>query len=367
VSGDYCRGCGVVIQSVAPDKPGYVPEIQKQKGQLICQRCYRITHYGEVGTVHPEPQKIKQSITKAISLSDLLIIVADFADLAGSLPVWSGFLAGKPYILIINKIDLLPLRTKQPEILEYAKQYLKNAGWETPRDVIVTSGLKGGGVDILARRMGKEVAPGAKVAILGVTNVGKSSLVKRLLMLEGSPSAPTVSKFPGTTMGLSNWSILKGRNTLIDTPGLAPDDRIVDLFCPECASVLISSSKLAQKLWGLKPGKGLIIGGLSGFEYQGNEETVIIAFTSPELALHRTDNSKITALLDEGPAWLNKLCQNCRKKVTWQEATVHLDNNQDLAIAGLGWISLRGPANDFKIRLPEGVHWEVRPALVGKR
>jgi 30S ribosome assembly GTPase len=367
VSGDYCRGCGIAIQTIAPDKPGYVPEVQDQKGQLICQRCYRITHYGEVGTVHPEPGKIRQSITKAISLSELLVIVADFADLTGSLPVWSGFLAKKPYILIINKIDLLPLRTKQPEILEYAKQYLKNAGWETPRDVIVASGLKGGGVDILARRMSKEVAPGAKIAILGVTNVGKSSLIKRLLMLEGSSSSPTVSKFPGTTMGLSNWSILKGRNTLIDTPGLAPDDRMVDLFCPECASALITSTKIAQKLWGLKPSKGLIIGGLFGLEFLGNEETVIIAFTSTELVLHRTDNSKVTALLDESPAWLNKLCQRCRTKIEWQEATTHLENNQDLAIAGLGWISLRGTANDFKIRLPKGVHWEVRPALVGKR
>jgi 30S ribosome assembly GTPase len=369
VSGDYqyCRGCGVIIQTEAPNKPGYVPEVQDQKGQLICQRCYRITHYGEVGQLHPEPLKIRQSIIKAISLSNLLIIVCDFADLSGSLPVWSSFLSGKPYILILNKIDLLPLRAKQPEIIEYVKQYLKRAGWAPPRDVIVTSGIKGNGVDILANRLTKEVTPGVKVAILGVTNVGKSSLIKRLLKMEGSPNSPTVSKFPGTTMGLSNWSILKGRNTLIDTPGLALEDRIVDLFCPECASTLIASVKLEQKLWGLKPGKGLIIGGLCGFAYQGDEETVIIAFSSPELVLHRTDNSKIDSLLDESPSWLNKLCQKCRGKIKWQEATVHLDNNQDLAIAGLGWISLRGLAADFKIRLPEGVRWEVRPALIGKR
>jgi ribosome biogenesis GTPase YqeH len=367
VSGDYCRGCGVAIQTETPDKPGYVPEVQDQKGQLICQRCYRITHYGEAGTFHPEPGRIRQNIIKAISLSDLLIVVVDFADLAGSLPVWAELLANKPYILIINKIDLLPLRTKQTEIMEYIKQYLKNSGWAAARDIIVTSGNKGSGVDILARRLSKEAAPGSRIAILGVTNVGKSSLIKSLLKMEGSPNAPTVSKFPGTTMGLSNWSILKGRNTLIDTPGLAPDDRIVDLFCPECASALVASAKIEQKLWGLKPGKGLIIGGLCGFEYQGEVETVVIAFTSPEMVLHRTDNSKISTLLDESPAWLTKLCQNCRKKVEWQETMVHIDNNQDLAIAGLGWISLRGLATDFKIRLPKGVHWEVRPALIGKR
>jgi ribosome biogenesis GTPase A len=124
---------------------------------------------------------------------------------------------------------------------------------------------------------------------------------------------------------------------------------------------------MEQKLWGLKPGKGLIIGGLCGFTYQGNEETVIIAFTSPELVLHRTDNSKIGILMDESPAWLNKLCKNCRGKIQWQEVTVNLDNNQDLAIAGLGWISLRGQTANFTVRLPKDVRFEIRPALIGKK
>jgi 30S ribosome assembly GTPase len=369
VSGDnqYCRGCGVIIQTEFPDKPGYIPKIQDRKGQLVCKRCYRMMHYGEVGEFHPGSETIKKNIVKAIALSDLLVIVCDFADVSGSLPVWLDFLAGKPYLLIINKIDLLPVRAKQPEVVEYLKNYLASFGWPAPRDIIMTSGMKGKGVDIWAGRLSKETVPGARIAVLGVTNVGKSSLIKRLLKLEGSAISPTISKFPGTTMGLSNWSVLKGRNTLIDTPGLAPEDRMADLFCPECASALVASQKIEQKLWGLKPDKGLIIGGLCGFSYLGNEETVIIAFSSPELVMHRTENSKINTLLDESPSWLTKICRKCRQKIEWQECTVHLENNQDLAVAGLGWISLRGVAADFTICLPKGVRFEVRPAFIGKK
>ena len=358
----------IVLQSVDPAKPGYIPaEALNSKNQLICQRCFRMIHYGEVGPFHPDPLQITKNIQKAIAISDLLVITIDFSDLTGTLPVWSDFIPAKPYILVINKSDLLPARTKQLEIKEYIKQYLQNHNFKSPQDLILTSGLKGDGVNILAKVLAKTTAPGGKIAILGVTNVGKSSLIKYLLSLEGSQLAPTVSVFPGTTMGLSNWSILAGRNTLIDTPGLVTGDRMSDLFCPKCASALASQVKIAQKLLNLKAGKALILSGLLGIEYCGQAETIIIAFHSPELTLHRTDSSKLPKLMTEGPAWLVKICQSCHQGIVWQEQLVQLENNQDLAIAGLGWISQRGPSTDFKIILPQGIRFEIRPALVGKR
>ena len=49
------------------------------------------------------------------------------------------------------------------------------------------------------------------------------------------------------------------------------------------------------------------------------------------------------------------------------KVTVELKPNYDLAVAGLGWISLRGQAGEFKMQIPPEVRWEIRPALVGKR
>jgi ribosome biogenesis GTPase A len=371
---EYCRGCGTPLQTDAPDSPGFIPpELLEQKGSnsFICKRCYRIIHYGESGTIQPTRGEVRKSIGKAINLSEMLVIIADFSDLTGTLPVWRDFLdsadAHKPYILVINKIDLLPARAKRTEVIEYLRQYLAHTGWKNPGDLILTSGIKGDGVSILAGSISKAVSPGAKIALLGATNAGKSSLIKRILTVERSPHSPTVSKFPGTTIGLSNWSILKGRNTLIDTPGLVSGDRIGDRLCPECAGQLLPALKMEQKLWGLKPGKGLIVGGLLGVEHLGNEEAVVIAFTSPQVNLHRTDNTKIKALLLESPGWLSGICQKCRPDLDWREETVVLKPNQDLAVAGLGWVSLRGNETQLRITLPKGVRWEVRPALVGKR
>jgi ribosome biogenesis GTPase A len=365
----YCRGCGTQLQTNAPNKPGYIPpELleQKSSSSFICKRCYRIIHYGESGSAQPDSGEIMSSIRKAISLSRILLVTADFTDLTGTLSVWSDFLGDKPYILVVSKIDLIPARAKYTEIAAYLKEYLQKLQWPKPIDVILVSSVKGRGIDVLSKSLFKAVSPNDKIALLGVTNVGKSSLIKRILA-EDSTQAPTVSKFPGTTIGLSNWSIFKGRNTIIDTPGMIFGDRIGDQLCPECASGLMPVSEISQKLWGLKPGKGLIMGGVFAAENHGIEEAVIIAFGSPQVIYHRTDNSRIKELLSKPPDWLNKICKKCWTKLEWREETLIVKPDHDLAVAGLGWISLRGSETAIKMTLPKGVRSEVRPALVGKR
>lgn len=365
----YCRGCGTPLQTITPNKPGYIPaELleQKNSSSLICKRCYRIIHYGELGSIQPDSGQILHSIRKAISLSEIMVILVDFSDLTGTLPVWSDFLGEKPYLLAVNKIDLIPSRAKYPEIAAYLREYLEKLQWPKPVDIVLASSLNGRGIDILSKSLYQSVSANDKIALLGVTNVGKSSLIKRILA-DDSIQSPTVSKFPGTTIGLSNWSIFKGRNTIIDTPGMVSGDRMGDRICPECAGLLMPGSEIGQKLQGLKPGKGLIMGGMMAIENQGDEESVIIAFASPQVYLHRTDNEKIKELLASNPEWLGKVCKKCRIGLVWREETVSLNPNEDLAVAGLGWVSLRGTATDFKLTLPEGVRWEIRPALVGKR
>lgn len=367
MSQDFCRGCGSPIQTVDPQAPGYVPEtVLLSRKQLICQRCYRIEHYGDAGTMQPGKAQIEKNIAKALQLSQLLVIVADFSDLTGTLPVWAGYLGDKPYLLVINKCDLLPSQTNYEEVKSYLEQYLKNLKMAMPQRLLLVSALEGNGTTVLGEQIKRATASGDKVAFLGVTNVGKSSLIKQFLKAEGSEQLPTVSKVPGTTMGLSNWSIFKGRNILIDTPGLVPGNRAGDLVCTECGSRL-ATAKIASKLWGIKPGKGLIVGGLLAVEPLGEQEVVLIAFTSAATATHRTDCAKIAGILKTNPGWLQGVCGKCIATITWQEHTVTLKPGMDLAVAGLGWVSTRSETTRFKVTLPQGIHWEVRPALIGKK
>jgi ribosome biogenesis GTPase A len=368
MSQDYCRGCGSALQTVDPNAPGYVPEsaMQKRK-QLTCQRCYRITHYGDAGSMQPAQTQIRRNLQKAFHLSQLVVLMIDFADITGTLPVWADYLEDKPYVLVVNKSDLLPSRTKFEEVQTFLEAYLRNLRMRLPQRMVMVSALDGFGVAVLAQQLSRLTEPGSKIALVGVTNVGKSSLIKQFLKDEQSAQTPTVSKIPGTTMGLSNWSILKGRNTLIDTPGLVTGDRAGDLLCPACGSRLVATAKMTRKLWGIKPGKGLIVGGLLGMELLGEAESVLIAFTGLEVTTHRTDRERVREILSTNPDWLKGICKKCLSKVEWEEFRIDLDPGFDFAVAGLGWLSLRGGSAAYRVILPRGIRFEIRPGIVGKK
>lgn len=363
----YCRGCGTALQTLDPVAPGYIPEaVLVGKKQLICQRCFKLTHYGKVGTIQPKTDEIWRAIRKAVNLSKLSILVVDCGDLTGTLNVWKDFLKGKPYLLLVNKVDLLPRQTNSEELLEYLRGYLDEIEMPAPLAIFPVSSLKRVGLERLTRKLGVETLKGDKVALLGATNVGKSSLIKGILALEHSNSTPTISKFPGTTLGLSNWSIMGGRNTIIDTPGLNPGNRLGDLVCAQCGSMFVAE-RLDRKLWGLKSGKGLILGGLFAVENLSDEERVLLAFAPNGVGFHRTDGVRVKELLESAPAWLNKLCKKCIPQFTWTIEEVVLQPDHDIAVAGLGWISLRGEPAKLRLYLPQGLHWEVRKALIGKK
>jgi hypothetical protein len=82
---------------------------------------------------------------------------------------------------------------------------------------------------------------------------------------------------------------------------------------------------------------------------------------------HRTDREKVREILSTNPDWLKGICKNCLSKIEWEECRVDLEPGFDLAVAGLGWLSLRGEAAAYRVILPRGIRFEVRPGLVGKK
>lgn len=171
---------------------------------------------------------VREQALEAINESELVLFVVDSETgiTAGDEDIAKVILKqSKKVILVVNKVDD---ETREPEIYDFMK-----LGLGEPFPVSAESGRRTG--DLLEAAVSHfklspapsvEEDEGIKIAIVGVPNVGKSSLVNRLLNKERQ----IVTDIPGTTRDSADSVVsYKGKTyTLIDTAGIRRKAKIKD-------------------------------------------------------------------------------------------------------------------------------------------
>ncbi|MCR5176463.1 MAG: ribosome biogenesis GTPase YlqF [Anaerovibrio sp.] len=164
--------------------------------------------------------KARRIITDNLKLVDVVIELLDARiPYSSANPMIQEIIADKPKVVALNKADLAdPAATK--EWIAYFKA----------KDIkaVAVDATQGRGIkqlvqlteDLARSKTEKLVSKGAKpraarVMILGIPNVGKSSLINRLA---GSNKAKTADK-PGVTRA-KQWIRLGSQLELLDTPGI---------------------------------------------------------------------------------------------------------------------------------------------------
>jgi GTP-binding protein len=207
-------------QAVVHETPG----VTRDRKEVVCEwagQRFLLVDTGGVDVVDPSPltQQVAEQARRAIAEADLVIFVVDTR--AGITPGDEELAAilrhsRKPIFLIANKIDE---PGREAEAFEFHRLGLG--------DPIPISSIHGHGTGdlldaIVARLPGTGPAEAGeeaiRVAILGRPNVGKSSLLNRLLGEE----RVIVSEQPGTTRDAIDTVLRRGDQTfvLVDTAGI---------------------------------------------------------------------------------------------------------------------------------------------------
>ena len=172
----------------------------------------------------PMDKEIRRQVLQAIAEADLLMLVVDAK--LGLHPSDAKVVdllreAQKPWVLVANKVD-------DPASTDFYEFYSLGAGDPVPVSAI--NGKNSGDLlDVIVERIpewaGEEV-DALKVAVIGRPNVGKSSLVNRLL----GDERLVVSEISGTTRdAIDTPMTYHGRQLVfIDTAGLRRQSKIDD-------------------------------------------------------------------------------------------------------------------------------------------
>lgn len=215
--------------SIVDDTPG----VTRDRIYAECEWCGRTFSIVDTGGIESSPSDEILSQTRmqaelAIDTADVIVLVTDIhcGVVAEDMDIASMLLkSGKPVIPCVNKCD--SIGDPPPEFYEFY-----NLGLGDP---VCVSSVHGHGTGDLLDMVVKQLPPvedsdkttdDIKIAVIGKPNVGKSSLINKIVGEERC----IVSNVAGTTRDAIDISVENeyGRFTLTDTAGLRKKSRITD-------------------------------------------------------------------------------------------------------------------------------------------
>ena len=364
-----CTGCGIELQFEDKNREGYVPEEKFiTEEDLLCQRCYKIKNYGQNIGNNLKNEDYSKEVANSAKKSDIILPIFDIIDFEGSFTEEIlDYLRDYRSIILINKIDLLPDFVHPTEIANWVKERLMEEDI-IPDDIGFLSAKSKYGVNGIIRKI-NNLFPDKKVraVILGASNVGKSSVINLLL----GKNKITTSKYSGTTLKSINNKIPKTDIMIIDTPGLIPEGRISDLISVESGLKLVPSGEISRKTFKPEENRVFMFDAFCRFKIletensdRGKYKPIFSVYSSKNVKFHLTKEDRVEELLKGDFFELMKKEEKENylenKFVTYN---TEIQENEDLVIAGLGWINVkRGPLN-IELTVPEYAKVIVRPSL----
>ncbi|WP_283678266.1 ribosome biogenesis GTPase YqeH [Lentilactobacillus sp. Marseille-Q4993] len=365
----HCIGCGAAIQTEDKTAPGYTPQSALDKGiesgEVYCQRCFRLRHYNEIVPVGLTDDDFLKLLSSISATDSLIVYVVDIFDVNGSMIPGLHRLVGDNKVLLVgNKVDVLPASLKKKKVADWLRQRANAAGIR-PVDVQLVSAKTNQDVDSLLVNIDK-LRKGKDVYVVGVTNVGKSTLINQIIRQStGVKDLITTSRFPGTTLDKIEIP-LDDDKKLTDTPGIIQPEQMAHWLEGKELKLVTPQKTIKPKSYQLNEGQTLFFGGVGRFDYvTGEDKQGFTVYCENNLYLHRskTENADEFYAKHVGGLLTPPAAENVD---SFPELVAHefkTTEKSDLVIEGLGWVTV--PAGVVvKGWAPKGVAVITRPAMI---
>lgn len=306
-----CRGCGIVLQDENVLLDGYTTNLEND----LCQRCFKMKHYGEYQIVSKTNDEYLEVLKKVNETKDLVLHVEDILNVEQDLHKIRNYIDNK-MILVLNKRDALPLSVKDEKIIDYFKR--SDLGYD---DIIIIGTRTNYNMDELLHMI-KKYKTSKRVYIVGNTNVGKSSLINKMMEnYSKNPSDLTISAMPSTTLDTVAIE-LSDDLTLIDTPGLIDPGNITNDLSPEMLKKITPRKEIKPRTFQIKKGQCLLLDDILRIDYVEGEKNSFTFYVSNDLEIKKMNAKKQERLKDLG------------------KTTVDVKYHEDLVIDGLGFVKI---------------------------
>lgn len=363
-----CIGCGVSVQTEDKTGLGFTPVSALQKGlehgTVYCQRCFRLRHYNDITDVSLSDDDFVKLLHEVGDSDALVVNVIDIFDFNGSvIPGLSRFVAGNDILLVGNKKDVLPKSVKDGKVTQWLTERAYEEGLR-PLDVMLTSAQNKYAIKALIAKI-EALRQGRDVYVVGVTNVGKSTLINAIIQeITGDKDVITTSRFPGTTLDKIEIPLDDG-SFIYDTPGIIHRHQMAHYLSDKSLRLVSPKKEIKPKTYQLNPEQTLFLGGLARFDFVAGDKQGFTAYFDNQLQLHRTKLEGADAFYAKhvGSLLTPPVADEAD---TFPELVKHafaIDGKMDIVFSGLGWIRVNGKA-EIVAHAPKGVGVVLRQAII---
>lgn len=271
-----CSGCGVILQTVDKNKEGYIDNIEKD----ICERCFRLTNYGEYKEVSLTNETYRQILSN-IPKDSLVVYLTSLLNI--NLDYIKEF---KNIIIVLTKKDLLPKSVKDYKLIDYIEKRTKNY-----LDIEIVSSIKNYNLDNLMSKI-KKYSNNKDVYFVGMTNSGKSTLINKLIKnYSDNETKVTTSIYPSTTLNKIEVNI--NNLKIIDTPGLLSNGSILNSLSLKEIKKITPKKEIKPRSYQLKGKGSLVIENYVRIDYHSDNNIAIYIANNLNITKMSHDNPKL--------------------------------------------------------------------------
>ena len=291
-----CLGCGVTLQDTDESALGYTPKLSN----YLCMRCFKLKHYGE--NLNNSKVQDNASIINHINKTKATVLfLVDFLNINNEIIEYFKKIKNPKY-LVITKSDIIPKNILKDKLVANIKEV-----YDINEDIYFSSTLSKENINKFL-----SLADDTRVMLCGLTNMGKSSLINKMI-----GSDITVSNKENTTQEFIKVA------SFIDAPGFVSNYK-----------VLVAKTEIKPITYQLKSKYYLLI-----------DKYILASDKDINITLYLPNNITVEK----------------RRKREEYNYNLNINNNEDLVIKGLGFIKF---SSESKIFINDS-NIEIRPSIVG--
>ena len=369
-----CFHCGAVLQTKNSKEPGYILEStianNKPDALLYCNRCYskiKALNYSELD--QDTDEDLKKILKDALATDALIIWVVDLFAFNGVInPDIVKMVKKLDVIVLGTKRDLFPRTVKNDTLTAFLNERFGELGIKPIATHLFGHESDINPTDFLTKL--NDLRKGRDVYMIGSMTSGKTSIINKILTVYINKSKWAIkSEIYKDTKSKVLEIPLSNSSFLYELPGFPLTNSALSKVEKEVVKVLTPKKSIKVSQRTMLKNDTIVVGNLVQFSLVKGRACLVKLYAAEGVELKKCRALQVNEVLQENDRKRNirPYSENFSDFSDYDVFDYEMENDgkyHDISIQGIGWFTVAGKGQIFRVTFPKGVAVKEYPSKV---